>query len=111
MGYGKITVGGQYPPRGRPDRITVFVEDPYSFPLFCGDFKGAAEVLERRLAEITYQALDSRRYQVDVTVGSEQCEKERVPSARETPHRAGDMEYERCPVCGSPRNSGSSAGT
>ena len=47
MGYGKITLGGQYPRRGRPERVTVFIEDPYSLPLFCGDFKGSAEVLER----------------------------------------------------------------
>jgi len=103
MGYGKITVGSQYPERGRPERITVFVEDPYSFPLFCGDFKGAAEVLERHLAPITYQALDSRRYQIDVTIGKEHLEEEQFQSAGEAPLKPGDVVYERCPVCGTPR--------
>lgn len=103
MGYGKITVGAQYPLRGRPERITVFVEDPYSFPLFCGDFKGAAEVLEGHMAGITYQALDSRRYQIDVTIGREHLEEEHVQSAREAPLKPGDMAYDRCPACGIPR--------
>ena len=43
MGYGKITLGGQYPERGRPERVTVFIEDPYSLPLFCGDCRGSAQ--------------------------------------------------------------------
>ena len=103
MGYGKITVGGQYPRRGRPQRITVLVEDPYSLPFFCGDFKGAAEVLERRPAGITYQALDARRHQIDVTVREERLEEESFRLGEEKPGKPGDMEYDRCPACGTPR--------
>lgn len=105
MGYGKITLGAQFPERGRPERITVFVEDPYSFPLFCGDFKGAAEVLERRLADVTFQALDSRRYQVDVTVVDRQCAPEpgKLPVPQPGPG-PGPVAYKRCPECGAPRD-------
>ena len=103
MGYGKITIGGQSPRRGRPERITVLVEDPYSLPLFCGDFKGAAEVLERRLAEITYQALDARRHQIDVTMSRHRLEEEGPGQAEHARLKAGDVEYDRCPVCGVPR--------
>jgi hypothetical protein len=103
MGYGKITIGGQSPRRGRPERITVLVEDPYSLPLFCGDFKGAAEVLERRLAEITYQALDARRHQIDVTMSRNRFEEEGPEQAEHSRLKAGDVEYDRCPVCGVPR--------
>lgn len=102
MGYGKITVGGQYPDRGRPERITVFVEDPYALPLFCGDFKGAAEVTERREAKLTYQALDSRRHQIDVTMGTERLGKDEFAWEEEAARKPGDMEYRRCPSCGSP---------
>ncbi|MDY6793839.1 MAG: hypothetical protein SWK76_00950 [Actinomycetota bacterium] len=102
MGYGKITVGGQYPERGRPERITVFVEDPYSLPLFCGDFKGAAEVMERRPAGITYQALDARRHQVDVTMGRERLEEESFKWTEEARAKPGGMEYRRCLTCGTP---------
>lgn len=104
MGYGKITVGGQYPERGRPERLTVFVEDPYSLPLFIGDFKGAAEVLEKRLAGITYQALDARRHQVDVTMQEQRLEEEAFELPQEPPRKAGDFEYERCPSCGVPKD-------
>lgn len=102
MGYGKITIGGQYPERGRPERITVVVEDPYSLQYFCGDFKGAAEVTERRDAHLTYQALDYVRHQIDVTMGKERLEEEEFVWKEEAPRRAGDMAYERCPTCGSP---------
>lgn len=102
MGYGKITIGGQYPERGRPERITVFVEDPYSLPFFCGDFKGAAEVSERRPAKIEYQALDSRRHQIDVTMGREHLEDEQFEWKEEAPRKPGNMEYDRCPACGAP---------
>ncbi|WP_287153388.1 hypothetical protein [Candidatus Solincola tengchongensis] len=103
MGYGKITLGGQYPRRGRPERVTVFIEDPYSLPLFCGDFKGAAEVLERRWASLTYQALDERRHQIDVTVSDEKLEEEYFHVQDGPPRREGDLAYTPCPECGAPR--------
>jgi hypothetical protein len=102
MGYGKITVGGQYPTRGRPERITVFVEDPYSLPLFCGDFKGAAEVAERRAASVSQQALDSRRFQVDVTMKAEHMEEESFQVEDGMAYKSGDIEFTPCPTCGTP---------
>ncbi len=102
MGYGKITVGGQYPRRGRPERVTVYIEDPYSLPFFCGDFKGAAEVLERRWAGITWQALDSRRHQVDVTMREEHLEEESFILKEEIAGKPGDREFKLCSTCGTP---------
>ena len=102
MGYGKITVGGQYPRRGRPERVTVYVEDPYSLPLFCGDFKGSAEVLERRGATITWQALDARRYQADVTVKDERVEEESFVLQDGAAKKPGDIAFKPCPSCGTP---------
>ncbi len=102
MGYGKITVGGQYPRHGRPERVTVYIEDPYSLPFFCGDFKGAAEVLEKRWASITWQALDSRRHQVDVTMREERLEDESFVLKEEIAGKPGDMEFALCPGCGTP---------
>ncbi|MDI7252140.1 MAG: hypothetical protein QME89_06220 [Actinomycetota bacterium] len=103
MGYGKITVGGQFPRRGRPERVTVFIEDPYSLPLFCGDFKGAAEVLERRWASLTHQALDERRHQVDVTISGERLNEEYFRVENGVARKPGDMSYTPCPSCGAPR--------
>jgi hypothetical protein len=102
MGYGKITVGGQYPRRGRPERVTVYIEDAYSLPFFCGDFKGAAEVLERRWASTTLQALDSRRHQIDVTVRDERLEEESFRLKEKIAGKAGDMVFKSCATCGTP---------
>jgi hypothetical protein len=102
MGYGKITVGGQYPRRGKPERVTVYIEDPYSLPFFCGDFKGAAEVLEKRLAGVTWQALDSRRHQVDVTMREERLVEGSFVLKEEIAGKSGDMEFKRCTACGTP---------
>lgn len=102
MGYGRITVGGQYPRRGRPERITVYIEDPYSLPLFCGDLKGAAEVLERKWAKVTRQALDARRHQVDVTMGERRLEKESFDLKESVAEKPGDIRFHPCPSCGSP---------
>lgn len=103
MGYGKITLGGQYPRRGRPERVTVFIEDPYSLPLFCGDFKGSAEVLERRRSSLTYQALDERRHQIDVTVSRERLQEEYFHLQDKVARKPGDISYVPCPSCGAPR--------
>jgi hypothetical protein len=103
MGYGKITLGGQFPRRGRPERVNVFIEDTYSLPLFCGDFKGAAEVLERSWASLTYQALDERRHQIDVTVSGEKLEEEYFRVEDGTERKPGDLSYTPCPSCGAPR--------
>lgn len=102
MGYGKITVGGQYPRRGRPERVTVYIEDPYSLPFFCGDFKGAAEVLEKRWASVTLQDLDSRRHQVDVTMREQRLEDESFILKEEIAGKAGDMAFKSCSTCGTP---------
>lgn len=102
MGYGKITVGGQFPEWGMPRRITVYIEDPYSIPLFCGDFKGAAEVLEKRAAGITYQALDSRRHQVEVALGDEKLKEEEFRVDGEEEAQACGVAYRRCAECGVP---------
>jgi len=102
MGYGKITLGGQYPRRGRPERVTVYIEDPYSLPFFCGDFKGAAEVLEKRWASTTLQALDSRRHQVDVTVRDEHLEEESFLLKEQVAGKSGDMVFKSCSTCGTP---------
>ncbi|MDD3717247.1 MAG: hypothetical protein PHP28_01125 [Actinomycetota bacterium] len=102
MGYGKITVGGQYPRRGRPERITVYIEDPYSLPFFCGDFKGAAEVLERRWAAIDWQALDSRRHQIDVTMSERRLGDESFVLKEEIADKPGDMSFKSCSTCGTP---------
>lgn len=103
MGYGKITLGGQYPRRGRPERVTVFIEDPYSLPLFCGDFKGSAEVLERRRASLTYQALDTRRHQIDVTVSGEKLEEQYFHIRNDVARKPGEISYVACSSCGAPR--------
>jgi hypothetical protein len=95
-------VGGQYPRRGRPERVTVYVEDPYSLPLFCGDFKGSAEVLERRSATISWQALDARRYQADVTVKNERVEEESFMLNDGVANKPGDIAFKPCPACGTP---------
>ncbi|MDI6830307.1 MAG: hypothetical protein QME88_03125 [Actinomycetota bacterium] len=102
MGYGKITVGGQYPRRGRPERVTVYIEDPYSLPFFCGDFKGAAEVLERRWAKVTRLPLDSRRHQVDVTLGEERLGDETFVLKEELAGKPGDYRFRPCSECGAP---------
>jgi hypothetical protein len=102
MGYGKITVGGQYPRHGRPERVTVYIEDPYSLPFFCGDFKGAAEVLERRWASIDWQALDSRRYQIDVTMSERRLEGESFVFKEEIAGKAGDFAFKACSSYGTP---------
>ncbi|OFW55541.1 MAG: hypothetical protein A2Y75_09515 [Candidatus Solincola sediminis] len=102
MGYGKITLGGQYPERGRPERVTVFIEDPYSLPLFCGDCRGSAEVLERRDVEITYQALDARRHQIDMTMKDQHMGEGLFEWREPALEPGGDIEYERCLSCGSP---------
>jgi hypothetical protein len=102
MGYGKITVGGQFPTRGRPERITVYVEDPYSLPLFCGDFKGAAEVAERRRADVSYQDLDSRRHQIDVAMRKERMEEEQFEVEEKAVLKRGGFVYHRCGSCGAP---------
>jgi hypothetical protein len=102
MGYGNISLGGQYPERGRPERVTVFIEDPYSLPLFCGDCRGSAEVLERRPVDITYQALDHRRHQIDMTMRGERLGEDLFEWRETAMQPGGDMQYERCSVCGSP---------
>ncbi|MDD5447817.1 MAG: hypothetical protein PHO53_01435, partial [Actinomycetota bacterium] len=84
-------------------KLTCDVKNPYSLALFCGDFRGSAEALRKAPGVVTYRRVGEEHFVVEGR-GSKPEEglKERlIPNP--PPRKPGNIEYERCPVCKTPK--------
>ena len=102
MGYGKIKLVDVHRVHGRDDYATFRVEKPYSLPLFCGDVAGSLNAIDRRDVGISYKEISPDVYEVTGKVFDHPLElKEKLEGTRYK-YKPGDIEIERCPVCGGP---------
>lgn len=99
LGYGRAGVSGF---SWREGYISVEIEDPYSLPLFCADFRGAAESVTRDPGTVTSEELGPGRYRVDVARGSSSPEFAGRLLPQPRARKPGDVTYNYCPRCGVP---------
>jgi hypothetical protein len=101
MGYGKVDLREVSPRFKRAERMTLRVSDTYSLPLICGDFKGAADLVERRTSSVDYLMEKDGSYLITAfRTSDELVPQEESPVKYES--RPGDIEWDRCHVCGTP---------
>ena len=101
MGYGRIDLHDISPRFRRATRMTMRASNIYSLPLLCGDFKGAAEMIEGKKSAVDYVLEDRGNYIMTVY-----NEGEELPPREEDlivySDKPGDIEWKRCPGCGVP---------
>lgn len=102
-GLGDIQLVDFHRRRGKDDYIILRIREPYSLPHFCGNFAGAMEAIDGREISVTYEEKAQNEYELTARISSHAVEfKERLQ--RKTPHfKQGDIELERCDVCGGPQ--------
>jgi hypothetical protein len=101
MGYGKVDLREVSPRFRRAERMTMRLNDVYSLPLFCGDFKGSAELVERGTSSVDYLLESGGSYRVTAFRISEETP---GPPANPVTYtdKPGDIEWDRCPSCSVP---------
>ncbi len=102
MGYGNILFDSVHTTRGKPDQVVILLEDPYSLPLFVGDFKGVCETIARIRADVEYERLDDGRYRLTASDSGEPFEELERLETRFYPLKPGNIELERCGRCRAP---------
>jgi hypothetical protein len=102
MGYGKIKLIDIHRIHGRDDYATFRIAEPYSLPLFCGDMAGTLNAVDRREVGITYAQVSADVYEVTGSVSEHPLELKERLEPRKYAYKPGDIEMERCHVCGGP---------
>lgn len=101
MGYGNVDLRDVSPRFKRAERMTMRVSHIYSLPLFCGDFKGAADLVEKRTFSVDYVMEKDGYYLVTAFRTSDELAPQEESPVKYT-SKPGDIEWERCPACGAP---------
>lgn len=101
MGYGSVELKEVSPRFRRAERMTLRVRDAYSLPLVCGDFKGAAEAVERGTSEVDY-LLESEGFYCITAYRVSEMSPPAERSIVHYPDKPGDIGWERCRSCGVP---------
>jgi hypothetical protein len=104
MGYGKITAKGVRFNYDEDDFITALIENPYSAPLSLGNFAGSIEAWAEAKPLIDYKKVSPTTYEVTITRDPEPPEhrKKLWWKGYKQELKPGDIELERCSICGGP---------
>lgn len=103
MGYGKMELVSVRRVHGKGDFVTLRVKDIYSLPLFCGDFTGTFNAVDRREVSVTYSEIAPDEYEVTAHISVLPLElQERLQAAPYAGKRGGEG-LPACPECGGPQ--------
>jgi len=102
MGYGDICFEEVSMVKGRPDYVSILLKDPYSVPLFIGDFKGVCEAIAGICASVEYERLEDGWYRLRATNSGLPVEEPERLGIRYYPLKPGNVVMERCGRCRAP---------
>ena len=102
MGYGEIRFEEIRNVRGRPEYLSILLKDPYSLPLFIGDFKGVCEAIAGICANVEYERLEDGWLRLMATNSGLPVEAPERLGIRYYPLKPGNVTMERCGRCRAP---------
>ncbi len=102
MGYGEIRFEDVRAVKGRPDYVSIRMKDPYSVPLFMGDFKGIFEAVAGIRASVEYERLEDGWLRLMATNSGLPVEEPERLGIRYYPLKPGNIAMERCGRCLAP---------
>ncbi len=102
MGYGRSSLVG-YRYRGDDgDYVTERIVEPYSIPLWCGDFTGSAEAVTGCDYDVTYELLEGNAIEVTCRPAPHPPQFQGRLEFRRRRFEESGIELERCGSCGGP---------
>ncbi len=84
------------------DFVTIEVTEPYSAPLYFGNFAGAAEVVLGQDAGVTYREISSGVFEASVFRAEHPVEMRERLVARRYVYETGTVPLKKCGTCGGP---------
>jgi hypothetical protein len=101
-GSGDITLGRGWDEDEEFPWRTQIIRDPYSLMLYAGDMLGSVEAIENIDHCVEYREIEDGVYEISAFPGEHPIELKGRLRRRKYDYKPGDLEYERCPVCGLP---------
>jgi hypothetical protein len=102
MGYGKTSLVAYRFEQDDEDFVTERIEEPYSVPLWCGDFTGSTEAVTQMDSSVTYEKVSENMIEVTTRPSEHPSELKERLQLKEYAFSEGGIELERCPTCGGP---------
>ena len=102
-GSGDISLGGGWDEGEEFPWRTQIIRDPYSLMLYAGDMLGSVEAIEAEDRRVEYRKIEDGVYEMTAVPGEHPIELKERLRRRKYDYKPGDIEYERCPVCGLPQ--------
>ncbi len=99
MGYGDIRFEEIRMVKGRPDYLSLLLKDPYSLPLFIGDFKGVCEVVGGVRVSVEHEELEEGWIRLKATNTLLPAEEPERLDVRYYPRKPGNVILPRCRRC------------
>lgn len=103
MGYGDLRFEDIELVKGRPEHLSLLLKDPYSVPLFIGDFKGVCETVAGICATVAYEKLEDGWFRLLATNSGLPVEEPDRLGIHYYPPKPGNISMERCGRCQAPR--------
>jgi len=86
----------------KEDYIKLRIREPFSLPLFCGNFAGAMEAVDGREISITWEETAPHEYELTAHISTHDVELKERLKRRPARYKPGDTKLHRCEVCGVP---------
>ncbi len=86
------------------DFVTIEVTEPYSAPLYFGNFAGTAEVVLGEDSGVTYREIGAGIYEASVFRADHPAEMRERLTAKRYSYEAGGVPLEKCSTCGGPKD-------
>lgn len=102
MGYGKSSLIGYRYEADDDDYIAQRIEQPYSIPLWCGDFAGSTEAVTGRDNDVTYEQPEDDAIEVTCRPAEHPPQFQGRLDIRKPRFTESGIELERCGSCGGP---------
>lgn len=102
MGYGNTSLVDYRYEQDDDDFVTERIEEPYSVPLWCGDFAGSTEAVTDRDNTVTYERVSENTIEVTTRPSEHPTELKERLQLKEHAFSEGGIELERCSACGGP---------
>jgi hypothetical protein len=101
-GYGHTELVGYRFENDDDDFVTERIREPYSVPLWCGDFTGSTEAVTGKDSDVTYEMEASDTIVATTRPAEHPTQFQGRLEIKRCGFAEGGIELERCPACGGP---------
>jgi hypothetical protein len=104
MGYGDARLDSLEYRKGADDHVAVIIRNPWFLQSYCGLLSGGMEAVTGLESDVTYEEVEPDTYRVTTYISSHPKDLVGRLHERVRELKVGDLELQRCPGCGGPKD-------